>query len=146
MAVISSSRLLGIAGIIVWTVSCGHGTNSTAPPAPPAPALSAEDIERSPATTIEQLLMARVPGLYVTRAGDGTLVARLRGPTTLTGDLEPLFVLDGIPLAQNGLGNLSAVSPRDIASIDVLKDPTSTAMYGARGANGVIVIRTKSPP
>jgi TonB-dependent starch-binding outer membrane protein SusC len=105
--------------------------------------ITAEDIERSPGQTLEQLLLAKVPGLYVTRSRDGHTVLHLRGTTTLMGEEEPLFVVNGIPLGPNGSGNLNAINPRDIETIEVLRDAAATAIYGVRGANGVIVITTK---
>ena len=113
------------------------------PSRPPGTVLTAEDIQRSPGQSLEQLLLARVPGLTMTRAPDGHAVLHLRGTTTLLGDEEPLFVVNGIPLGPNAAGNLSAVDPHDIETVQVLRDAASTAAYGIRGANGVIFIRTK---
>ena len=106
--------------------------------------LTAEDIARSPGQSLEQLLLAHVPGLYVTRAPDGHSVLHLRGTTTLMGETEPLFVVNGIPLGPNPYGNLSAINTHDIETVEVLRDAAATAEYGSRGANGVIIIRTKS--
>src|SRR6266516_2309175 len=108
----------------------------------PATVLTAEDIQRSPGQTLEQLLLARVPGMTMTRAPDGHAVLHLRGTTTLLGDEEPLFVVDGIPLGPNA-ANLAAIDPHDIQTVQVLRDAASTAAYGIRGANAVIIIRTK---
>src|SRR6267143_2974802 len=81
-------------------VGCSHvGTRPAPTPSPRAPRPSdirAEDIERSPAMSIEELLIARVPGLMVTRAPDGHPVMQLRGVTSLNGDGEPLFVVNGL--------------------------------------------------
>jgi TonB-dependent SusC/RagA subfamily outer membrane receptor len=108
--------------------------------------LLAEDIERAPGVPLEELLVARVPGVSLGRAENGRLVLLIRGTSTLTGSEEPLYVLDGIPLEPHPSGNLNAVDRHDIASIEVLKDPANTAMYGVRGAAGIIVIKTKRPP
>jgi len=130
-------------------VGCSHaGARPTPAPTPspraPRPSdIRAEDIERSPAMSIEELLIARVPGLMVTRAPDGHTVMQLRGVTSLNGDGEPLFVVNG--LALGSASSLGAISRFDIASIEVLKDPASTAAWGMRGSNGVIVIKTKRP-
>ncbi len=113
------------------------------PNRPPGTVLTAEDIQRSPGQSLEQLLLARVPGLTMTRAPDGHAVLHLRGTTTLLGDEEPLFVVNGIPLGPSASGNLSAIDPHDIETVQVLRDAASTAAYGIRGANGVIIIRTK---
>lgn len=107
--------------------------------------ITAEDIERSPGLSLEQLLVTRVPGITLTRAADGRTELRIRGTTTVLGQKEPLVVLDGIALEPNPSGNLGAISPHDIATIEVLRDPAATAMYGARGSSGVIVIKSKRP-
>jgi TonB-dependent SusC/RagA subfamily outer membrane receptor len=126
--------------------ACSHrstGTQATHPRSADV-VLTAEDIERSPGQTLEQLLLAHVPGLTVTRAPDGHSILHLRGTTTLMGEQEPLFVVNGIPLGPNPSGNLSAINPRDIESVAVLRDAAAAAAYGSRGANGVIIILTKS--
>jgi len=126
-------------------VACSHRTRSQ--PAtrntPPGTVLTADDIRRSPGQSLEQLLLARVPGLIITRAPDGHAVLHLRGTTTFMGDEEPLFVIDGIPLGPNAAGNLAVINPHDIETVQVLRDAAATALYGIRGANGVIIIRTK---
>ncbi len=87
---------------------------------------------------LEQILLARVPGLTIARTDDGQRVITLRGA-----DREVLVVLNGVPLVPNASGNLNAINPRDIESITVLRDAASTSTYGSRGANGVVLIRTK---
>ena len=106
--------------------------------------LTAEDIARAPAQSLEQLLVAHVPGLFITRAPDGHSVVHMRGTTTLMGEDEPLFVVNGIPLGANPWGNLTAINVHDIATVEVLRDAAATAGYGSRGANGVIIITTKN--
>ncbi|HEV8380706.1 MAG TPA: TonB-dependent receptor plug domain-containing protein, partial [Gemmatimonadales bacterium] len=103
--------------------------------------LTAEDIERSPAVPLEQLLVAKVPGLALTQGRDGHTVIQIRGVTSLMDQGEPLFVVNGIALGD--AGNFWAINRFDIASIEVLKDASSTSAWGIRGANGVIVIKTK---
>jgi TonB-dependent SusC/RagA subfamily outer membrane receptor len=125
-------------------MGCAHANNGSANrPAPRVrAALTAEDIEHAPGVPIEQLLATRVAGITLTQARDGHLVMRIRGQTTLLGDQDPLFVVNGIPLGR--AINFSAINRFDIASIDVVKDAAGMALYGIRGANGVIVVRTKS--
>lgn len=98
---------------------------------------------------VGDMLMGRVPGLEVRRLPNGSYTLRIRGPRTLRGsvaDEEPLLVLDGTPLPKGSLSAaLNTLSPHDIARIDVLRDISATAIYGSRGANGVIVITTKRP-
>jgi len=131
--------------ILLLLAACVHRPAGTQPARSRSSevVLTADDIERSPGQTLEQLLLAHVPGLTVTRTADGRTVLQLRGATTLMGESEPLFVVNGIPLGPNASGNLSAINPRDIESVAVLRDAATTAAYGLRGANGVIVITTK---
>ena len=105
--------------------------------------ITADDIARSPGMSIEQILVARVPGLSFGRAPDGRAIIKLRGTTTFMGNEEALVVVNGIALGPNQSGNLNAINTHDIESITVLRDAASTAQYGSRGANGVILIRTK---
>ncbi len=94
--------------------------------------------------TIVELLEGHVPGLQVTRLPNGGIQLRLRGTNSLVGNNEPLLVIDGQLVSSADLtGALLAITPSDVARIDVLKDAGSTAIYGVRGANGVIEITTK---
>ncbi len=141
----SLARVLLPGGLLVVLPSgCAHtGSNDEAEQRPPGPAVTAEDIERNPSEPIEQLLMSRFPGVVVTRAPDGSLSIRIRGRTSIHGSNEPLFVIDYVPIEPGPGGALFGINPYDIESIEVLKDAASTTMYGVRGANGVIVIKTK---
>jgi TonB-dependent SusC/RagA subfamily outer membrane receptor len=107
----------------------------------PASGITAEDIDRSPTTSLEELLLTRVPGLMLTRGPDGRTIMHIRGITTLSAGDEPLFVVNGVPLVSSM--SLGALNRFDIASVEVIKDPATTSMWGIRGSNGVIVIRTK---
>lgn len=106
--------------------------------------LTAEDIARQPGQPIEMVLQGRFAGVEVFKTPGGIAV-RIRGTSSFYGSNEPLYVLDGTPIQPGPYGTLSGINPHDIASIEVLKDPVQTAMYGIRGANGVIVIKTKRP-
>jgi TonB-dependent SusC/RagA subfamily outer membrane receptor len=119
-------------------MACAHANSgSVQRPAPRVDAaLTAEDIERAPSVPIEQLLAARVAGITLTQARDGRLMIQIRGQTTLLGDQEPLFVVNGIPLGR--AESFAAINRHDIATIEVVKDAAGTALYGLRGANGVI--------
>lgn len=91
-----------------------------------------------------QQIQGKVAGLVITQPGgdpNGNLIIRLRGQTSLSGGQAPLIVVDGIPL--DDINQLSSIPPGDIASFDILKDVSATAIYGSRGANGVIIINTK---
>jgi TonB-dependent SusC/RagA subfamily outer membrane receptor len=124
-------------------VAIGYGIQDRRSVAGAVGSITEEDIDRMPFASIEDLLRARVPGVQISRRGS-SLAIRLRGPSTIIGNTEPLIVLDGVPLAEGTGGMaLASISPRDVAQIDVLKDGASSAIYGSRGANGVIVIRTR---
>lgn len=100
-----------------------------------------KDFEKSPNTNILQSLQGTVPGLnvgQVTSAGSSPSI-QVRGKNTLSGSESVLIVLDGI-IYNN---SLSSINPNDIESIDVLKDASATAVYGAQAANGVLLITTK---
>src|SRR6266568_2276225 len=124
---------------------CAHRNRTATPPPAPSSAatITADDIDHAPGLSLEQLLVTRVPGLSLTRARDGHLVIHIRGTSTLLGDQEPLFIINDLPVDNPVGGNLSSINPRDIESIQVLRDAASTAMYGLRGANGVIIIKMK---
>ncbi|MHA4810957.1 TonB-dependent receptor [Flavitalea flava] len=99
-----------------------------------------EDLNKGAITDVGQLLQGKVPGLNITASGDPNKTAAvvLRGASTINSSQSPFYVIDGIPGA-----DISAIAPDDIASIDVLKDAAATAIYGNRGANGVIIVTTK---
>ncbi len=143
-----SSRALLLAGLLsgcAHASGTGQGDVADAPePSPPGePAVTAEDIERAPGKPIEELLMSRFPGVQVTRVPGGGIAIRIRGSTSIHGSNEPLYVIDGVPIQPGPGGSLFGINPYDIESIEVLKDPADTLMWGMRGANGVIVITTK---
>jgi TonB-dependent SusC/RagA subfamily outer membrane receptor len=105
--------------------------------------ITSEDLDRSPVEPIERTLAAKVPGLVVSHAADGSITIRIRGASSNYGSNEPLYIIDGTPALSGPGGNLTGINPRDIASIEVLKDAANMAFYGIRGSNGVIVIKTK---
>ncbi len=98
----------------------------------------------------EQLIQAKVPGVQIIDSGEpgGGISVRIRGGTSVTSSNEPLFVVDGVPLAVGGgisagRNPLNFLNPDDIATVTILKDASATAIYGSRGANGVVLIETK---
>jgi TonB-dependent SusC/RagA subfamily outer membrane receptor len=105
--------------------------------------VTAEDVNRNPSIPIEQLLQGKVSGVVVSRTDDGGIAIHIRGQSSFSGNNAPLYVLDGVPIAPGPNGSLMGINPYDIASIKVLKDPAEMTMYGVRGANGIIVIKTK---
>jgi len=93
---------------------------------------------------IEDLIEGRAPGVRVLHYQDGTIRLQIRGIGSPTGHNDPLIVIDGSPTSELRPGSaLAALNPSDVVTIDVLKDAASTAFYGMRGANGVIVITTR---
>ena len=106
--------------------------------------LHSEDVQdRAPQTLMEMLI--RLPGVRVMERGDlyGGVSVRIRGSnSSFQGGEEPLFVLDGMPISFEA-GELRNLNPNFIESITVLRDAGATAIYGSRGANGVILIKTK---
>ncbi len=143
-----SLRALLLAGFLSGCAHAGgtgQGDVEDAPDQsqPPGPTVTAEDIERAPGKPIEEVLASRFPGVVVTRTPDGGIAVRIRGITSIHGSNEPLYVIDGLPIRAGPGGSLVGINPYDIESIEVLKDPASTTMYGVRGANGVVVITTK---
>lgn len=139
------SRLALPCSLLVGLVAgCAHGGARTGDPAPGSRSIvTSEDLERSPGEPIENILMSKVSGIVVTRASDGGIAIRIRGGTSLSASNEPLYIINGIAFQPGPEGSLTGINPYDIASIEVLKDAAGTAMYGVRGANGVIVIRLK---
>jgi TonB-dependent SusC/RagA subfamily outer membrane receptor len=147
-SLVSFVVLAGLASACAHSGKTSPGEASAATPhdAPAATALTAEDIERNPSVPIEELLTAKFPGVWISRAADGGLAIRIRGATSLQASNEPLYIVDGVPIQAGPGGGLTGIVPNDIASISVLKDAAATTMYGVRGANGVIIIKTKRPP
>lgn len=131
---------LGLSLAIVAGCKSAQRADNNSPP--PRPDVTADDIQRSPGQSIEEILKGRVAGVTVTQ-GEGGIAVRIRGATSIYGSNEPLYVLDGVPITPGPGGSLTGISPYDIESIRVLKDPADTALYGMRGANGVIEIKTK---
>jgi TonB-linked SusC/RagA family outer membrane protein len=102
------------------------------------------DLNTTAVTNAGQMLQGRVPGLYVSSQNQNPGQSPeliLRGRGSLVGDGQPLVVIDGFPM--DGTDVLNTVNPNDIAQISILKDASATAIYGSRGANGVIIITTK---
>ncbi len=147
----SPSRIrLSVIGALVLGAACARSTERTATQPDPNPgqgrsSIGAEDLQRSPNVPIEQILAGKVAGVVVARTEDGGLAIRIRGATSLSGSNAPLYVIDGIPIEPGPNGSLTGINPYDIESIKVLKDATDLTMYGSRGANGVIVIKTRRP-
>lgn len=125
-------------------VVVGYGTRQRKDLTGSIASVSAAQIEQRPVSSYEDALAGTIPGIDVAprSAKPGNISEiTIRGIGTISGDREPLFVIDGFPTDAN---NAAAIDPANIQSIDVLKDASSTAIYGSRGANGVVIITTKS--
>lgn len=115
---------------------------------PPASIASTSDatMRRTRARQVEELIVGRFAGVQVLPTEGGGFTVRIRGVGTFTGNPEPLYVVDGQPVMVTRGRGIDWLNPADIARIDVLKDAASTALYGMRGGNGVILITTKRGP
>ncbi|MBO9562963.1 MAG: TonB-dependent receptor [Niastella sp.] len=105
--------------------------------------VSGKEVNTFPTTNVIQAMQGRAPGVQVlqnTGSPGGSISVRIRGTNSIYGGNEPLYVVDGFPVS----GNPTFLQNADIESIDILKDASSIAIYGARGANGVVMITTKS--
>jgi len=127
-------------GLLEEIVVVGYGTQRKSDVTGAIGTVKAKDIERIPTASVEQALQGKIAGVYVSPAsgepGQGAII-RIRGTGTLNNS-SPLYVVDGMLL-----DDASFVNPQDVATIEVLKDASATAIYGNRGANGVIIITTK---
>jgi TonB-linked SusC/RagA family outer membrane protein len=121
-------------------VVVGYGTQRKSDLTGAVGIIKAKDIEQLPVANVEQALQGKIAGVYVSTAngspGEGAVI-RIRGTGTLNNS-NPLYVIDGMIT-----NDASAVSPQDVLSIEVLKDASAAAIYGSRGANGVVLITTK---
>jgi TonB-linked SusC/RagA family outer membrane protein len=123
-------------------VVVGYGTQKRKDVTGSIVSLSETTLREVPVANLQQALQGRAAGVEVqrtgTKPGDGTQI-RIRGIRSILGSNDPLFVVDGIPFE----GSLNDLNPDDVATIDILKDASATAIYGSRGANGVIIVTTK---
>lgn len=124
-------------------VVVGYGTQQKSKTTGSIAHLKADDISNIPVASFEQAIAGQLPGVQVMQQS-GTpgksATIKIRAASSITAGTEPLYVIDGFPTSSDDMSNLN---PEDIASIDVLKDASSAAIYGSRGANGVIIITTK---
>jgi len=142
-------------------VAIGYGTTERRELTGAVSSVTAEQVASAPVTSVDQALLGRAAGVQVVTSsgqpGAGAMV-RIRGGNSISAGNDPLYVVDGVPLTTNledgtpgtllgegmrGLNPISALNPDDIGSIEVLKDASAGAIYGARAANGVVLITTK---
>jgi TonB-linked SusC/RagA family outer membrane protein len=136
-------------------VVVGYGTQKRSDVTGSVSSISQQSL-RQPVSSIDQALKGAAPGVQVTQTSGqpgGGVSIRIRGGSSIQGGNEPLYVVDGFPIYNSALSAgtlsgtpsnpLSSINPADIESVDILKDASATAIYGSRGANGVVIITTK---
>lgn len=123
-------------------VVIGYGTMKKSDLTGSVVSIGGDDLKKIPVASVAESLTGRLAGVQVTGtegSPDAEINIRVRGGGSITQNNSPLFIVDGFPV-----NSISDITPSDIQSIDVLKDASSTAIYGSRGANGVVIITTKS--
>jgi TonB-dependent SusC/RagA subfamily outer membrane receptor len=135
-----------LAGVVV----VGYGTQRKASVTGSVATVKGDELRQTAVSNVAQGLQARIAGVQVTQnssAPGGNVSVRIRGTNSLNGTSEPLYIVDGVQIGNSGgvneISPLSTINPNDIESVDILKDASATAIYGARGANGVVLITTK---
>ena len=139
-------------------VVVGYGVQKKSDLTASISSIKAEDVITTAGSSIDQGIQGRASGVVVLNTSGqpgGSTSIRIRGTSSINGTNEPLYVIDGIPIISDASASstgtlknpannaLSVINPNDIASVEVLKDASATSIYGARGANGVILITTK---
>jgi TonB-dependent SusC/RagA subfamily outer membrane receptor len=133
-----------VSGIALFACGGPKGQSGTEPRSPPPPApnvVTADEPARQGAQSLDQMLAGRIAGVTVYSAPGGGLVVRFAGPTSFYSGQEPLFVIDGVP-TEVQRGTLTWLNASDVESIRALKG-ADASIYGVRGSNGVIEIKTK---
>ena len=145
------------------TIVIGYGTVKKTDLTGSVASVNSDKLKETIATNVDQMLQGKVAGVQITANSGAPGAAssiRVRGASSINNSNEPLYIIDGIPFSGSGneiggfdwaggtngqtkVNPLSTISPSDILSIDILKDASATAIYGANGANGVIIITTK---
>lgn len=123
-------------------VVIGYGTVKKKDLTGSVSSISAKDIANVPVSNVSEAMTGKLAGVNITTtegSPDADVKIRVRGGGSISQDNSPLYIVDGFPVS-----SISDIAPSEIQTIDVLKDASSTAIYGARGANGVIIITTKS--
>ncbi len=133
--------LIPAAAVLDELVVVGYGTRRRQDITGAVTSVAVEDLDKKPITRLENILQGQAAGVQVNqfsgRPGNSISV-RIRGATSLSAGNEPLYVVDGVPVL-----NTEGINPADVASLEVLKDASASAIYGARAANGVVLITTK---
>lgn len=134
-------------------VVVGYGTQIKSKVTGSISKIGGDKLQNIPVPTVEQALQGKSAGVFISGVNGkstGTTRMRIRGSSSITADNQPLFVLDGIPITTEALNQsgavinpLTSINFNDVESIEILKDAASAAIYGSRGANGVVIITTK---
>lgn len=131
-------------------VVVGYGTQRKKETTGSIASIKASELTQTPIANVAQGIQSRVPGVQINQnsgAPGGNISVRIRGTNSITGTSEPLYIVDGIQISNGGgvmdVSPLSTINPNDIESVEVLKDASASAIYGARAANGVVLITTK---
>jgi TonB-linked SusC/RagA family outer membrane protein len=136
-------------------VAIGYGTVKKSDLTGAVGSVKSDEIRKVPVTSLDQSLQGRVAGVQIVQVSaqpGGNTLFRVRGGNSIYAGNEPLYVIDGMPvdskenlswISSPVINGLSALNPNDIESIEILKDASATSIYGARGANGVVLITTK---
>jgi len=136
--VILEQEVLGLDEVVV----VGYGTQKRSDITGTVASISKERLEMAPNLNIAQAIQGSIPGVMVSTNSGGTnpdQTIMVRGRNSILADNDPLIVVDGIPYE----GNISDINPNDVEAIEVLKDASAAAIYGSRGANGVLLVTTK---
>lgn len=126
------------------SVQVGYGTQERRDVTAAVSSATGEKMRSNSPRTVADMLVGRFPGVEVRQLSNGTASIRIRGSRSFRSSDEPLIVVDGIPQI-GGTQALLDMSPRDVESIEVLKDAAASSVFGVRGANGVILIATRKP-
>ncbi len=131
-------------------VVVGYGTQRKVETTGSIASVKADELTQLPVTNVAQGLQARISGVQINQnsgSPGGNISVRIRGTNSINGNSEPLYVVDGIQISNGGgindVSPLATINPNDIESVEVLKDASASAIYGARAANGVVLITTK---
>ncbi len=147
-----ATDLVGLDEVVV----VGYGERSRRQITSAISTIGGEELENVPAASLDNMMQGKVAGVQVTQssgAPGGAISVRIRGQTSIGGGNDPLYVVDGVPVKSGnysgigdetaGMNALADINPDDIQSIQILKDAAATSIYGARAANGVVLITTK---
>ncbi|WP_093327695.1 SusC/RagA family TonB-linked outer membrane protein [Olivibacter domesticus] len=131
-------------------VVVGYGTQRKIETTGSIASVKADELTQMPVVNVAQGLQSRVSGVQINQnsgSPGGNVSVRIRGTNSINGNSEPLYIVDGIQISNSGgindVSPLSTINPNDIESVEVLKDASASAIYGARAANGVVLITTK---